>query len=46
MRLDVYTEHDGWLKADGMTDYRDYLADALAPPWRPGDDADRPEDRI
>ncbi|NLB00638.1 MAG: hypothetical protein GX837_06710 [Methanomicrobiales archaeon] len=46
VRLEVYTEHDGWHKADVMTDYRDDLADALAPPWRPGDDADRPEDRI
>lgn len=44
--LEVYSEKDGWHEADVMTDYRDDLADALRPPWRPGDDIDRPEDRI
>jgi len=42
--LEVYTERDGWHNADVMKDYRQELADALHV-WRPGDDADRPEDR-
>jgi len=54
MILETYVERDpkrpwvreGWRSMTAMDDYREELADALRPPWRPGDDADRPEDRI
>jgi len=37
---------DGWRDMTVEEDYSEELEDLTGAPWRPGDDADRPEDRI
>ena len=37
---------DGWRDMTVEADYSEELEDLTGAPWRPGDDADRPEDRI
>ena len=36
----------GWRNMSVAEDYAEELEELTAEPWRPGDDADRPEDRI
>ncbi len=45
LALEINTGH-GWRDVTVAGDYAEELEDLTAPPWRPGDDADRPEDRI
>lgn len=37
---------DGWRDVTVAGDYSEELEDLAGDPWRPGDEADRPEDRI
>ena len=43
--LEINTGH-GWRDVTVAGDYSEELEDLTGAPWRPGDDADRPEDRI
>lgn len=43
--LEINTGH-GWRDMTVEEDYSEELEDLTGAPWRPGDDADRPEDRI